>query len=62
MTYGTINLIADKVDIGKKRIDGNRVVSIECGENKDGTQFQEMAKILLIPEGKTIKVRIEVEE
>lgn len=57
MKFGTITLTADKVDIGKKRIDGTRVVSLECGEY----QHQELAKILLIPEQTNCKVTIEVE-
>jgi hypothetical protein len=56
MNLEKIELIADKVDVGKKRIDGTRVVSCDVGE----FQYQELAKILLLPDQTNVKVTLEV--
>lgn len=56
MNYGTIKFTADKVDVNSKRIDGTRVVKLDVGEN----WYQELAKILLIPDQRNVRVTLEV--
>lgn len=58
MNYGTIQFTADKVDVNSKRIDGTRVVKLDVGEH----WYQELAKILLIPEQMLIEVTLEVKK
>ena len=50
-----INFIADKVDVGSKKIDGTRKVLLEVGEY----EHNKLSPILSIPEQTNIKVKLE---
>ena len=51
-------LTADKIKISGPKIDGSYVITFECGEY----QQQNVGELFKIPQGTTIKVKVEYEK
>ena len=53
-----IEFSADSVDVSRKKLDGSRQVVLTVGEY----EVNKIAGLLLVPESKIIKVKLEVED
>lgn len=58
MAHQSTELMADKVKISGPKVDGSYLITFECGEYEQ----QHVAELLKIPQGTTIKVRVEYEQ
>jgi hypothetical protein len=56
MRLKPISFIADRVDFGKKRVDGNRTVIFDVGEY----EHEKLKDLFCVPDGVLIKVKIEL--